>query len=425
MKRVVLILLAVFFAQNSFSSHLLGGQLSIEHDTLNRYKIRLTLIKDCDGFVAPDTQKIRISSLGLGSNTVREISKKDSMQLYSCTGIPCNVPGSSGIQTVIYSDTVTLTNPSVDWIISWRHCCRLLSSNVNSSGTKALYLETSIDNTIFVDNKTPIDYTYTPKYVCFNHAQHLDLSLYDIEGDSLDYKLIAALDSTGMPLSYAYPNTPSNPLPNTGLNLDSQTGVLSYTPNAVGTYLVAYEIREYRNGMLLSKTYRDLVINVVSCTYIPPNYFFSHPTITGVNGTNVDTISACYDAGFNFTINTQDVDVGDSTRITSIIHPSGSSFTANIAQFQTGTFVWNTTLSDTSTEPYLLLVQVCDRASLVVYRTFKLFVRPCTALNFNNYSQRIQVKVYPNPTLSNMTISLEVDKTQDYKITLYDMVGRL
>ena len=40
-------------------------------------------------------------------------------------------------------------------------------------------------------------------------------------------------------------------------------------------------------------------------------------------------------------------------------------------------------------------------------------------------SKVFSARVYPNPTQSNMTISLEVDKTQDYKITLYDMVGRL
>ena len=94
-------------------------------------------------------------------------------------------------------------------------------------------------------------------------------------------------------------------------------------------------------------------------------------------------------------------------------------------QNQIGYFYWTPTFADARITPYIAAFRVKDNQCAEQSYGYRIFVDTCNNLAIKKNNKRLRVKVYPNPTQSNMTISLEVDKTQDYKITLYDMVGRL
>lgn len=424
-RNIFLLLLVVTAVKSSLASHLYGGQISYEHDTLGRYVVRLALVKECNGLPIRDTQTVRVSSAGLNINQIEVLPKTDSMILYSCSGLPCSSPGANGYQVIIYSDTISLTAQSNDWIISFRECCRPLLSNIVGSNSKHLFLETRMDNSVYVNNKSPIDYSYAWKYICVNNPVDIDLSLVEIDGDSVDYQLVAGLDSTLSPLAYNLPHTPSSPISNLTLSLNNQNGNLNVTPTVTGSYLVAYVVNEYRNNMLISSTYKDIIINVIGCTFIPPSTGVNIlPDISGINGSLVDTISTCYDAGFNFSLNTADLDIGDSTKLKTIFKPTASNMTINSGQFQNGHFNWQTNISDTSLVPYLLFVQATDKSCGVRYKMFKLYVRPCSVLSNEDKIADYSLKLFPNPTTDITKLCFSLNKKLLVKVVLCDLAGR-
>ncbi len=105
---------------------------------------------------------------------------------------------------------------------------------------------------------------------CVNQPYKHNPGAYDLEGDSIAYELIVPLQAVGVNVTnYQFPN-------NIGgggqlFTLDPVTGTLLWlTPQQAGEYNVAFYIKEYRNGVLISRTIRDMQITIESCNNRPP-----------------------------------------------------------------------------------------------------------------------------------------------------------
>lgn len=103
---------------------------------------------------------------------------------------------------------------------------------------------------------------------------------YDIDGDSLAYKLVPSLGSGCIPFElgfYKYPNqVPAAPGvppqdPSMNLSIDVHTGtVLWEVPQREGEYNLAILVEEWRDGFLVGTVIRDMQINVRACNNLPP-----------------------------------------------------------------------------------------------------------------------------------------------------------
>jgi len=114
--------------------------------------------------------------------------------------------------------------------------------------------------------------------VCVGQKAAFAAGGIDEEGDSLTYEAICPLtvssSSSGRPVFT--PLVPRNgiscskPIP--GFNLDSLSGLMTFTPNTVGSYLVGYYINEYEQctGILKGRTYREIAFNVGTCQNLSP-----------------------------------------------------------------------------------------------------------------------------------------------------------
>jgi hypothetical protein len=116
---------------------------------------------------------------------------------------------------------------------------------------------------------------------------------------------------------------------------------------------MAVRVREYRGGEMVGSVVRDIQVRVIPCTN-------TNPYISGINGTNSFSASACAGSNLSFQIFSYDNDPGQNLSLTWNNAISGASFTTTNAQHPTGTFSWTPTAADVSTLPYCFTVTVTD-----------------------------------------------------------------
>ncbi|MCB9184695.1 MAG: gliding motility-associated C-terminal domain-containing protein [Flavobacteriales bacterium] len=182
--------------------------------------------------------------------------------------------------------------------------------------------------------------------------------------------------------------------------INGATGLTQYMPTVQGNYVVAVEVKEYRNGVLIGRTRRDLQLQAVVC---PPN---DAPESVGTQGTSF-TVQAgdvlCFDIGFE-----------DPNADSLLLTASGTIFDGNLfnppatimapisgSTTVGSTFCWDTDCSQAQDQPYLFSVSVTDngcppRTLDVVYQvTVQGFAGPtsitgaaqvCTGANGSAYS---------------------------------------
>ncbi|MEP6795953.1 MAG: gliding motility-associated C-terminal domain-containing protein, partial [Saprospiraceae bacterium] len=97
-------------------------------------------------------------------------------------------------------------------------------------------------------------------------------SAYDPDGDSLAFEFIVPLQDSGVNVpNYIFPQN-IVPGPNNSMTLDPVTGNLVWnSPQIAGEYNIAFRIKEYRGGVLISSFIRDMQILVLICDNSPPD----------------------------------------------------------------------------------------------------------------------------------------------------------
>jgi gliding motility-associated-like protein len=198
---------------------------------------------------------------------------------------------------------------------------------------------------------------------------------FDLEGDSIAYRLIIPLQGAGDPvINYFFPqNTPNTTGSNT-CTIDPFTGTLTWDkPVLAGEYNVAFIIEEYRNGLLISSTIRDMQITIENCNNRPPV---------------IDPLDEiCVVAGdtVQFTVRATDPDVGQVVTLSAVGGPianSNGTFTQNTPSNPvTGVFQWITTCDDIQDQYYQLTFKAEDNFTLggfpqfmVDYKTVRIRV---------------------------------------------------
>lgn len=158
-----------------------------------------------------------------------------------------------------------------------------------------------VSGTTFLDNSNPAFNLFPPLFLCVGEPFTFDHSATDLNGDSLSYSFytpfngdngVGALDptfpnnvATFQPVTFLGGFSTTNPLGGTPLNLNAATGLLSGTPAALGQYVVGILVKEYRNGVYISSTYRDFQFNVITCPQFVP------AVLSPVSSCNSNTIS--------------------------------------------------------------------------------------------------------------------------------------
>jgi len=265
----------------------------------DNYEITLTIFRDCyngepwfddpasigifDGFTNAliDEELIELTAI---NDTLDPILSSE------CFVAPPDVC----VHTTTYTTVVNLPPQSGGYYLAYQRCCRnyIINNIVAPDDTGATYGVFISEAALQECNSNAQFQNWPPIYICVNEPISFDQSAVDIDGDSIVYKLCTPLQ--GATPADPVPQPPNNPPydpvvwlpPNYGVNnmlngtgtgdflaINSETGLLTGTPNTQGVFVVGICVDEFRDESLISTTRRDFQFNVGLCGETISSFF--------------------------------------------------------------------------------------------------------------------------------------------------------
>lgn len=319
--RALLFLIAVLpFSNRLQASHAMGADLQYQCLGGNQYRVTLRFYRDCSGIAAPTNAQVSISapgcpgtstiSLTLNLNTAAncppgstngcEVSQLCPAQLSQSA---CNWTGSGaapypGVRVYEYTGVVTLPAACSNWRIRFSECCRNAAiNNLANASANDLSIEAIINNNIdpltgqpYCNNSVAFSSLPVP-FVCANSDVTYNNGAVDVDGDSLVYNMIFPLGNTFTPMTFNAGWSVTNPVKTTPVNtfvFNQTNGQMEFRPSGQEVDVLAVRINEYRNGVLVGSTMRDMQVTILNCAISIPD---QEPITNVQNGNQVDSLS--------------------------------------------------------------------------------------------------------------------------------------
>ncbi len=362
----IIVLCSLFFTTffAAKASHISSADISYEYITGNTYKVKLTLYRDCQGIALGTSEIINIASVSTAqttSLTVNQVSTGQVQNFCATVATNCSNVFSSfpGFEYTKYEGTITLPNTANDWVFSWSTCCRSAAIvNLSNAVSNSATVITTLNNSNPVFNNSPVFTNDAIMIFATNQTYTYNFGSIDPDGDSIHYSLVTPLDIPTTNCVFNVGFTAANPFGiSNATSINGSNGNITFTSNSVGLYAFAVQTDEYRNGILIATSIRDINIQFVNNTVLN-----ALPTLSGINGTtaNYTSINLCASSSFNFTIIGSDADVADSVYIEWNNTIAGATLTSNGAQQATATFSWTPTAADIRPQPYIVTFKARD-----------------------------------------------------------------
>lgn len=271
----------------SKATHIVGGEIYYDHITGDLYKITLKVYRDCspnntNGTPFDDPAPIGIYQNGLLYTTL-DVPMLTMVNVPVVINDPClQSPPDICVEQATYVVNVNLPPSTFGYDIVYQRCCRNPSiiNIVNSFDYGASYYVHMPAGNVVTQNSSPRFNNLPPLVICNGSNFVFDHAATDPDGDSLVYDFYTPFHG-GDPLSPA-PNPPSPPpyatiIWQAGYNVNTQiqgapsftinsnTGLITGSPNTNGLHVYGVMVKEYRNGVLISEAYRDFQTTVTNC----------------------------------------------------------------------------------------------------------------------------------------------------------------
>lgn len=390
----ILLFLLVAFGQEAKASHAMGADLQYQCLGNNTYRIVLRFYRDCAGIDAPTSVTVQLispcagttSNLTLtknvtvncppGSQNACEVSQLCPSQLSqsACNWTGPGVAPYPGVEVHEYVGNFTFPSACPNWQIRFTECCRnnVVTNLQNPSGNN-LSIEATLNNTIDPSTGQPycnnsVSFTSLPvPFVCAQSDVTYNNAAVDVDGDSTVYSLITPLGNSYAPMIFNTGWNVNNPVrtsPANSFMFNTSTGQMNFTPAQQEIDVLAVKIEEYRNGVLVGSTMRDIQVSVLNCAITIP----AQEPITNVqNGNQVDSLSVqvCPGTPLQFDILCTDA-ANHNLTVTSNINATPSSIPgAVMTQIGTGDTVtarisWTPLPADTGCHDFVLYTENDD-----------------------------------------------------------------
>jgi gliding motility-associated-like protein len=281
---ILLFILALFtFIPSAYATHLFGADFYYTHVSGNTYTLVLDMYGDCSGAAFPNlnvaTPEVEVYDNGALfqlftlalSGTPIEVTPVCPSQINNTT---CNGGTIPGIKKFTYTGTVVLNGPSTGWLFRFTgnmgannlagRSNNMTNISVPSSGS-VMVLEATLNNSSAPNSS--VTYTTIPTpFFCINQATQYNPGAIDANGDNLTFSLVDGIVPGGGTAAYIAPYTGALPLgvQSGTFSFNNITGQLGFTPNIQQKSLVVYRVEEYRNGVLVGTSMREMTFVVLT-----------------------------------------------------------------------------------------------------------------------------------------------------------------
>lgn len=342
MKKIFLATVILFSSLSLLGSHIIGGDLSVSRLGSNQFKLKANIYRDDINGIATIPTSLTVGVYQIGTNTLVSTVTLSRISLSIVPlGDLCYTPDPNQIKIeegVFESTSFLLPNYVNGYYFQTQIYARnTLAINVNtSSAGMSFYCE--MPNPALYPNSNPQFTSYpADAYFCLNSSKTFNFNVVDPDGDSLVYSLVTPLNSSGttngtVAGSGTYPYYPEVPW-NTGsgfgltnivggaipMSINSLTGDITAAPSIQGVFTFAVRVEEFRNGIKIGETRRDVQYNSLNCTGGNPPTFLNNSPVMGetiqimynklyckdlvfddINATDtlyIETISEIFDSG--------------------------------------------------------------------------------------------------------------------------------
>ena len=300
MKKVGIIVAFALMTLSSMASHIVGGDFFVKQVGPNLYEVTLTIFRDCDPNAISLSSPSGITIFDNNTNTsIRTFNITNRVSLDTIPlGDDCFSP-SICIEQNIYRDTIVLNDNVGGYYLTWDVCCRNngVTNLNNPSGDGSTYYVQIPDPAVAGGNSSPFFGSYPRKgYFCIDRCDSIPMNIRDADGDELKYSLITPYDEN---------NGSARPFPRvqwanghnatdilgagSTLTINPNTGTLYPCASTMGVYVVSILVEEFRDGVKIGESVRDLQFEAINC---PP---LSLSTIVSPSANIVKENDSCFD----------------------------------------------------------------------------------------------------------------------------------
>jgi hypothetical protein len=293
MKKLLLLVAVMSFSISAFASHAYGGEITWKclksGSNAGKFVFYMSFYRDCGGISGPPST-IYLSSNGPvasiqmdlvvtpGQANPRDVSPV--CYLAPNSPIRCatagNTQGTGAIEEFKYqSQPITLNGvpPIAGWVFDWSLNARPTLTNVNGGGNlylRAIMFPYQVNG---VSQNTSQCFDSSPRFleppksvICIGKEFDYVHFAFDDDIDSTRFDLTPAMYSASSPVTYQPGYSALNPVPvgSGTMTFNNQTGTMTFTPTAIGSFITATKITSYRCGQRISEVYRDIPIAIRS-----------------------------------------------------------------------------------------------------------------------------------------------------------------
>lgn len=484
------LLLFCLALHTAFASHVAGVEIRFKSVSTRVYEVTLKLYRDCSGIqlcggcqsgTAPTgcTQNVQVfgsappsglphnlpaqtcNNFNYGSYTLpiaTGISVFDAVQLCNlsksvCTNCNTRTAGtfSPGMEVYTFRGNVDLTGlpASCCWVSIGitNACCRNNAvTTLQNPGSLTLFGDAQLNICLTSPNESPVFMNEADPVVISGRLFSYSIGAYDLDGDSISYRLGSTQVSRGVTAPYSSPHSDSVPfpylgipgqspplLPPLGINLNKITGLIQFTPTGLFVSYLPIEVLEWRKinnvNTLISVTKRDIQLysSLLNNTNPPSIKVYYKGVATTASTFNLcNETQACFDIISNSSgwpsNDTTDLEVsfGSSNATATITRPYNvATRQINGPKHDTLRICINGMNNNTNfpVKPYIIYVKAKNRlCSKNVYLVRSLLINKGSSAPLINIAK--ETKVYGLPVKAFLTFlsnpNIVKDSTQWY-----------
>ncbi len=273
--------LLIAYSLNTSARHILSGAMNYECLGNGEYEITMTIYRDCFGSGADFDNPAMISVFANEEELINTFPVArdvlEEVEPIDCNGAPVQYCS----QKAVYKFTTLLEDGNAPYQVVYQRCCWSDAvANIMNPGEHGITVMTTITPAALeVCNTQPEINMPLSFSACPGLEVEVPFFPFDADGDSLAFEICIPLEGGGLLGTGDFPGDPTacdgvapdpacpppyfpltladgfdltNPFPTVdGIQIDSDIGIISFTPSTQGIFIYGLCVTEYRDGEIL------------------------------------------------------------------------------------------------------------------------------------------------------------------------------